>query len=170
MPTRKRFFDFLFRTHSKELIAFAWQHSGYQNAEDLVQEAYLRLLQHPNPELVVNPRAFLYKTTLNLSIDHHRRQTTRERNQCIDSTIEDEIDHIIDRKTAPEEQLANCQELERLNQLLMTLPELTRYAFILHRLEGLSHHEVGQKLGISTRNSERRVNEAARHILSSLEN
>jgi len=170
MPTRKRFFDFLFRTHGKELLAFAWQHSGCQNAEDLVQEAYLRLLQHPSPEQIENPRAFLYKTTLNLSIDYHRRQTTRERFHCLESKLQEEIESIIDHKTSPEDNLANCQELEQFNQLLMSLPELTRYAFILHRLEGLSHLEVAQRLGISIRNSERRVKEATHHILNSLNN
>jgi len=69
----------------------------------------------------------------------------------------------------PEDQLAHRQELDLLNSALMELPELTRYAFVLHRLEGLSHQEIAKRLGISLRNSERYVSQASRHILIHME-
>lgn len=170
MPTRKRFLDFLFHSHGKELLAFARQRSGSECAEDLVQDVYVRMLQHPDPESIENPRAFLYRTTANLSIDYHRRQVTRNRVHCQDTEVETEHAWAADRGQSPEDHLAVHQELDRLNAVLMELPEITRYAFVLHRLEGMSHNEVAHRLGISVRSSERRIARAARHILTRSEN
>lgn len=169
MLTRKRFLDFLFHSYGKELLAFAGQRSGSEGAEDLVQETYVRMLQHPDPESIENPRAFLYQIAANLSIDQHRKQAVRDRVHYQDIQTETELALLADTGHTPEDQLAAHQELEQLNTILMELPELTRYAFVLHRLEGMSHNEVAIRLGISVRNSERYVARAARHILTHFE-
>jgi RNA polymerase sigma factor (sigma-70 family) len=169
MQTRKRFLDFLFHSYGKELLAYAWQRSGSEGAEDLIQETYLRMLQHPDPESIENPRAFLYQIAANLSIDHHRRQIIRERIHCQDSEVETELAMVADPGYSPEDHLVLYQDLDRLNAVLMELPEITRYAFVLQRLEGMSHNEVASRLGISVRNSERYVARAASHILNRLE-
>ncbi|WP_347987691.1 sigma-70 family RNA polymerase sigma factor [Methylomonas sp. AM2-LC] len=175
MPNRKRFLEILFLNHGKELLAFARQRSGVDCAEDLVQETYTRILQHPNPEAIENPRAFLYKTATNLSVDLHRRQSVLDRAlyQETEAENDNEPDSKIEAVAAPgglpEDQLGHRQELDQLNAALMELPELTRYAFVLHRLEGLSHQEIAHRLGISLRNSERYVAQASRHILIRME-
>ncbi|MFA5985004.1 MAG: RNA polymerase sigma factor [Methylococcaceae bacterium] len=169
MSTRKRILNFLFQTHSKALLAFAGQHSGDDQAEDLVQEAYLRMLQHPELENIENPRAFLYKTTFNLSVDHYRRQINQARYHCLPHELTTELEQIAAPIPIPEDHLAIEQELEQLNDILLKMPELTRYAFVLHRLEGMSHKEVARRLGISTRSSERRIAQAARYLLSQLD-
>ena len=52
-------FDALFRQHKKELLVFASERAG-DVAEDLVQDSFLRLIQHPEPHTIKNPRAYLY--------------------------------------------------------------------------------------------------------------
>jgi RNA polymerase sigma-70 factor (ECF subfamily) len=159
--------DKLFLRHSKELMLFATQRAG-NGAEDLVQEAYLRLLQHPDPESIENVRAFLFRTTSNLSIDLYRRQMleTRYRVEQTDDLENDmEIFGISAATPAPETQISQQQELELLSEMLRELPEVTRYVFMLKRIEGLSHSEIAKRLGISERNSERRLAIALRHLL-----
>lgn len=157
--------DILFRRHSKELLFFASQRAG-NAAEDLVQEAYLRLMQHPNPESIENIRAFLYRTTSNLTVDYHRRQVLEARYQQ-KSTQDIEIDVKLAKAIAPspELRLSQQQELDMLRDILQELPEITRNAFLLNRIEGLSHAEVAKRLGISVRNSERYLAIAMRHLL-----
>ena len=43
-----------------------------QDAEDLVQEAWVRLACYERGQTVAEPEAFLMRTALNLSIDAHR--------------------------------------------------------------------------------------------------
>lgn len=64
--------DFLFIRHREELVVFAEQKNNSQNAEDLVQEAYLRLLQHGDIQSIDNHRAYLYKVTANIGVDQYR--------------------------------------------------------------------------------------------------
>ncbi|QSA95765.1 RNA polymerase sigma factor [Methylococcus sp. EFPC2] len=169
MPTRRHhLFDFLFRRHGKELLAFAGQRSGVDCAEDLVQDAYLRLLQHPEPESIDNLRAFLFQTTSNLTVDHHRRQVLRARYRHEVAHHEDEADELEQAPAAdptPEVYWSRQEDLERLSRMLQELPETTRYAFVLRRIEGLSHGEIAERLGISVRGSERHVATALRHLL-----
>lgn len=157
--------DILFRRHSKELLFFASQRAG-SAAEDLVQEAYLRLMRHPNPESIGNIRAFLYRTTSNLTVDYHRRQVLEARYQQT-STQDVEIDaQLVKAVTpSPELRLSQQQELDMLRDMLQELPEITRNAFLLNRIEGLSHAEIAKRLGISVRNSERYLANAMRHLL-----
>lgn len=130
--------DKLFLRHSKELLLFATQRAG-NGAEDLVQEAYLRLLQHPDPGSIENVRAFLFRTTSNLSIDLYRRQMleTRYRVEQTDDLENDtEVFGISAATPAPETQISQQQELELLSGMLRELPEVTRYVFMLKRIEG----------------------------------
>ena len=159
--------DKLFRRHNKELLFFATQRAG-NSAEDLVQEAYLRLLQHPDPQSIENVRAFLFRTTSNLSIDLHRRHILEARYQP-ESADENEVDSEINRISSatppPDIRIGHQQELDLLHQMLQELPEVNRYTFVLKRIEGLSHSEIAKRLGITERSSERHLAVAIRHLL-----
>ena len=67
------------------LVLYARQWDA-ANAEDLVQEAFLRLLtESPLPD---SPRAWLYRVVRNLAIDQVRRENTRLRHESIGSWFE----------------------------------------------------------------------------------
>lgn len=166
MPTFKlAWLERLFHRHSYELKAFAGQRYGQETADDVVQEAYLRLLQHPDPASIDNARAFLYQTVANLTIDLHRRDTTRNRFVVNDQDTVEDLLSVTAPEKSPEEQLSLQQDMQRLNAALLELPTNTRHAFVLYRLEGLSHREIGLRLGISERSSVRLVAAAAHHLM-----
>lgn len=166
MPNFKpSWLDRLFQRHRHELKAFASQKYGQEAADDLVQDAYLRLMQHPEPESIENARAFLYRTVANLSIDRHRRQATRDRFVSDEGDLENDILSVVDSTKTPEQEFMIRQELQHLDAFLLELPADTRHAFVLYRLEGLSHREVGLRLGISERSSVRLVADAAHHLM-----
>lgn len=140
MPRRRhRLLDYLFRPHGTELPAFAGQRSGSDCAEGLVQEAYLRLLQHPNPESIANLRAFLFQTTANLTVDHYRKQVLKSRyhrETGIEEGGEGELEQAPAGDPAPDVYWSRREELDRLNDMLQELPETTRYAFVLAASRG----------------------------------
>lgn len=153
MSHRKlHFLELLFRRHGKELVAFAGQRSGGDAAEDLVQEAYLRLLEHPAPESIENARAYLYRVTGNLGADLFRRQQVRERHSA---DTETDLESIPCPHPLPEITLDARQRLDICLSALDSLPEIYRHAFLLHRIEGLTHAEIGAALNLPRRTVER---------------
>lgn len=165
MPTRKhRLLDFLFRRHGPELLAFAGQRSGSDIAEDLVQEAYLRLLQHDDPDTISNPRAYLYKVTANLGIDHFRR----ERHLAWPSEEELDFDALPSPLPGPETSADGSLRFEHFLVVLGELPAMQRDAFILHKLDGLSYPDVAKNLGISPKTAQRYILKAWQHCLHRL--
>ncbi len=151
----------LFLKHAHEVNAFIrgrWPRE--QDVDDIMQESFLRLSQVPNPETILNPRAFLFTTASNMAVDRHRRQKTRERYMEPDADIE----NVANDSLSPERHSEAHQALERFSKWLDELPELQRHAFVLYRIEGCPHSEIAVRLGISVSSSERYVKQAMRHI------
>ena len=162
MP-KHRLLDKLFRRHSVELVTFANSRVGQLEAEDIVQEAYLRLLQHPDCATIHNPRAYLYKIIANLGFDYHRHEAARSQ---IIVTEEIESDRIVSPLPTLEA-LADGQILLRKCLLaLENLPEVYRHVFLLHRIDGLSHKEIANALSIPQRTVERYCAKALAHCFA----
>lgn len=160
------FLHSLFHQHAHEINAFIrgrWPKE--QDVADIVQESFLRLSQYPNPETIQNPRAFLFQTAANVVVDRHRRRETRRRYLVPDTDIND----VADMQASPERACEAQQELALFTQWLAELPELQQHALILFRIEGYSHAEIAQRLGISVRCSERYVKLAMQHISKRLD-
>ena|ERR1700740_1903229 len=56
----------LYQAYSRELHAFARRRAGRQEAEDIVQDAYLHLLQRGTAGTLEHPRSYLYRTAATL--------------------------------------------------------------------------------------------------------
>ncbi|MEN9757231.1 MAG: hypothetical protein RL755_1418 [Pseudomonadota bacterium] len=154
-------FNQLFVQHAHEVKTFiSTRWSKEQDVSDIVQETFLRFWQYPNPEKIKNPRAFLLQTASNLAIDRYRHNKIRHTHIDFDA----ELDGIIDHLPSPDKYVEVFESLELFNQWLEELPILRRHAFVLYRIEGLSHAEISKRLGISTRCSERYVGLAMQHI------
>ena len=156
-------FDNLFRRHSMELVAFANQRGGELESEDLVQEAYIRLLQHPDLDSINNPRAYLYKVTANLGSDHHRWKTVRGKHTETEAV---ELDSLISPLPGPEALTDGELLLRKCLAALETLPEVYRHVFLLHRIDGLSHKEIAEAIQLPRRTVERYCAKALAHCFS----
>lgn len=134
-------YELLFQRHQQELLKFAGQHSNEEVAEDLVQEAYLRLVRQAKTETIENPRAYLYKVTRNLSADYLRQRQTRARYHD-DSEIE--LEQVPDLQPAPDVDIEAQNRLQRCLTALDELPPILRHVFLLHRLDGMTYAEIGK--------------------------
>lgn len=155
--------DTLFRRHSMELVAFANQRGGELESEDLVQEAYLRLLQHPDLESINNPRAYLYKVTANLGSDHHRWKAVRGKHM---ETEEVEPEGLISPLPGLEALTEGELLLRKCLAALETLPDVYRHIFLLHRIDGLSHKEIAEAIQLPRRTVERYCAKALAHCFN----
>lgn len=155
--------DALFLQLRSELLSFLYGRVDRNEAEDIVQEAYLRW-QRLDTAKIENPRAFLFTLALNLVRDRARHLNHVRAHKETATHYHAEASHADDPASRAEGQ----HRLDRVLHALLELPETVRYAFLLHRFDGLSHHEIAQRLAISTKTVERHIRRASEACLTIL--
>jgi RNA polymerase sigma factor (sigma-70 family) len=114
-------------------------------ADDVVQEACMKLMQGSPPPCVQQPVAYCMRMVHHLCIDHlRRRQAEQQVFADEDQGIELEAG-----ATTPEHVAIGRQRLQGVERCLRELPARTRQAFVLHRLHGHTQQEVADRLGVS---------------------
>ncbi|MBI6951285.1 MULTISPECIES: sigma-70 family RNA polymerase sigma factor [Pseudomonas] len=143
----------------RELVSFLSARLGNrQAAEDVAHDAYIRVLERTGGERIEHPRAFLYRTAMNLVVDHHRRHQVRQAEplEVLDS---DERWH----SPAPTHSMQLDQRLALMQQALGELSAPCRDSFLLRKLEGLSHQQIAERLDISRSVVEKHIVNAMKH-------
>jgi RNA polymerase sigma factor (sigma-70 family) len=134
----------LFREHNEALVRFLRGRLGSRNeALEVAQEAYVRLLSLDQPGAVSYLRAFLFKTAANLAIDRRRRHQTYDR-----ATARQLFAEFTENRT-PERLVAGEQTLHRLENLIESLPAKCRTAFVMSQIHGLDAATIADQLGIT---------------------
>ena len=117
-----------------------------EDAQDATQEVFLRLFRNRD-RVGADPgrlqiKAWLYRVTVNVCNDHHRRRKVAMAMQAAGPRAE------ADPAPDPEHVLALEERRRLLLEGLGTLPERERTAMVLRDIEGLSTAEVAAILGI----------------------
>ena len=129
-----------------------------EDAEDLIQEAYLRLHVYRQSKQVDQQDAFVMRTLLNLSVDHNRRE---HRDLYVTQSLEELT--LMDLKPSPDEELIHKERLYRAMRTLDGLTPRTREVFLMHRLEGYGCSQIAHTFGISVSAVEKHI---ARAVLA----
>ncbi|MGY4493332.1 sigma-70 family RNA polymerase sigma factor [Pseudomonas sp. TE3610] len=143
----------------RELVGFLSARLGNRHvAEDVAHDAYVRVLERRAGTEIAHPRAFLYRTALNLVIDGHRRSTLRQAEPL--EVLDDG-----ERPTEPalQQMMDHGQRLDLMRQALDELPPLCRDSFLLRKLDGLSHQQIAEQLNISRALVEKHIVNAMKH-------
>ena len=169
VPTSNRHhIQSLSETDHQKIRAYATQKVGQQDADDIMQDAYLQLLQRDKQDTIREPRAFLFRIIANLSIDAWRKSNRKVAPEFeIDSV---ELETLACQKPGPEALTSGLLEFDNFLSVLDGLPELQRHAFILNKLEGLTHAEIANRLGVSSKSIQRYLVEAMEHLAEHMEN
>lgn len=121
------------------------------DADDLVQEAWMRLAVYERETPVVEPEAFLMRAALNLSIDAHRARLVRGEQVVVDEQM------LVDTAPSAEATVLARERLERLGVCLGRLSERTRTIYLDHRVGGLSYQELAQRHQLSVSAVEKHI-------------
>ena len=133
---------------------------GVGDAEDLVQEAYVRF--HRAPERVESPKAFLTTVVTRLAIDHLRSARVR-RESYVGPWLPEPL--VRDSAPGPAERVEQDETLSlAFLVLLERLSPVERAVYVLHELFGYGHGEIGEVVGKSSANCRQILARARRHV------
>lgn len=121
-----------------------WLTRNGHDAEDVVQEAFLRALKFFGGFHGVNPRAWLLAIVRNSCYDWLRRNRPSE----VLAEFDEELHVPVDPSPTPEDRVMEQADRLRIRAALEALPLPWREVLILRELEGLSYKEIADVAGI----------------------
>lgn len=134
-------------------------------AEDVVQEAYLRFSSaSSDARPISSPVSYLYRIVRNLALDWlHRAPDTASTEQA------PSLEQVAQDGPTAEDVLHYRDELRILTDALAELPERTRIAFTMYRLEGCTLQQVADRLEVSIVRAHQLVKDAILHAARRLD-
>ena len=153
-------FGLLMGRHKNWVFRFVARYVGREEeALDLVQESFFAAwlaLSSYDPQRPFG--AWLRRIALNKCRDRSRREKVRRMLSIfVGGGEEDELPEVVDGAAGPERQTESRQELDRLELAMQRLPRSLKEPLLLTTLEGLSHREAGELLGLNAKAVEMRV-------------
>jgi RNA polymerase sigma-70 factor (ECF subfamily) len=125
--------------HERMVLRTAYRLLGrLEDAQDAAQEVFLRLFRNLS-RIEGDPKAWLYRVTVNVCNDHHRRRMP-------ESELEEQR---ADPSPDPERAVTLDERKRLLTEGLAILAERERSAVVLRDIEGLSTADVAAILGIT---------------------
>ena len=154
-PTLRQVFD----AEESPLLRYAHGIVGQrETAEDLVQDAFLKL--HAHWDEVIHPRAWLFRCIRNLALSHlrdHKRETPMDPDREWESAAPD-----------PEQVLGKLEAIGTLQLLVAELHEDDRALIALKYQEGLKYDQISQRTGLSVGNVGYKLHHALKNLADSL--
>lgn len=126
----------------------AWLRSQFPvqtEVDDIVQEAFVRVLQARANGEVRSPKAFLFVTARNLALMQLRHRAVAKE----DALTETELWGILDESVDVPAAVTRAEELETLTKAIQSLPARCRQILTLRKIYGLSQKAVAAEIGIA---------------------
>jgi RNA polymerase sigma-70 factor (ECF subfamily) len=127
-----------------------------EDANDVAQEAYIRMMQYQNSTAIRSPSSMLFRIAINVANDLGRANQVRHiRDQC----CVDDLELASDSPSA-EREISARQELALLRAAIDELPPKCRRVFLLSRAQRMTYPQIAVHCGISVKMVEKHVSRA----------
>ncbi len=156
----------LFFRHARRVRNYLYyKGASAEEAEDLMQEAFLRLWRECERVAPEKAAAFLFTAAHNLFLDARKHEKVVLRFQRHAARAYRDVASSSDN---PHLQLEHNETLERLEAALSALPESQRSVFLMNRLDGMTYAEIAQALELSVKAIEKRMSLALKSLREAL--
>jgi len=154
----------LFERHHRALFRyFVCMNSAREQAEDLVQDVFFRMLRYRESyDPAQSFTAWMYQIARNAGVDQVRKRRPAE---VVD------IDVLVERRAelvsalpGPEENASHHQDLALLRRAMGQLPDDKREILVLSRFQGMKYEDIAEVLGCEVGTVKVRVYRAIRAL------
>ncbi len=137
----------LFQNHNEELVRYLTSRlKSHDEAVEVAQEAYVRLLRLDDTSTIGFLRAFLFRTATNIAIDRIRRKGLAQ--AYVDQEAPPQVNEMFG--FTPERSIAAKQSLERVLDCVSALPEKCRFAFVEYKFRNRSYDDIAAEMGLTS--------------------
>jgi RNA polymerase sigma-70 factor (ECF subfamily) len=153
------------------VYSYAWYFLRHrEDAEDVIQEAFLRLWRQCRADDDAGRRAWLTRVVHNLCVDADRRR--RVRHHRVRLAAEGELERHVDQRAGAGEELEAAQAGERrqmaVAEALAQLPAPSRGLVLLHYWQGVSLREIARMFDLNESTVKVRVHRARQALRQGL--
>lgn len=161
VDTAKDSYETIIAKYRPQIVSFFHKRVGCRDdAEDLAQEVFFRLIRRHDIQNIKVIRSYLFEVARNVLIDSVRRNRARCSNmhEDLSDLIPDPASPMCDQIIMAKEQSAHMK------RGFLQLPSRTRSIFVLRRLAGMQHKEIASSLGVSISTVEKHLKQANKHL------
>jgi len=133
----------------------------HASAEDLTQEAFIRLIAYRRTNAVHNIDRLIFQIAANLVRDAAR--SSRRQPDTRGNGVEGQLPEATDEVT-PERIVQGRQEISRAMAALQELDARTQEVFLMHRMQQRRQRDIAERLGVSVSLVEKIIRHAQRHL------
>lgn len=158
----EKIFNQLYKTWGKPIYNFIFFKCGDDaQANDLVQEAFIKLWQNCNKVEQEKAKSFLYTVANNMFLNEvaHKKVVLKHAQLQPHKINEQSPEYILEEK----------QFHKKLRDAIANLTEAQRTAFLLNRIEGKKYSEIAEILEISVKAVEKRMSQALASLRKEIE-
>jgi RNA polymerase sigma-70 factor (ECF subfamily) len=138
----------VFLAAQADLLRYATRITGDPaEAEDVVQDAWLRFRATASSRILEKPNGYLFRIVHNLALDRRRRQGRENRIFVGGANVATEL--VPSDQPSQQVRAEASDELAMVRKAMAKLPVRTRRAFEMYRFEDMKLIEIADELGIS---------------------
>lgn len=147
-------FKAVFKKHSKVLRNYIYYKSGDNHlAEDIVQEAFIKLWHNCSSIPFENALFFLKRVSKNLLLNTIKHKKVVLHYKSKKSNEEHSIE-------SPDFVLEEKEFALKVKKVIESLPEKEREVFLLNRIDKMKYKEIAELMDVSVKTIEKRMNKA----------
>lgn len=151
------------RRYHDSLIRFLRQRLRVkEDAVDIAQEAYIRMLQYEGSQKIDSPSSMLFRIAINIATDQFRADAARQ----VSGQVSIDDMELPSQQPSVDREIAAEQDLELLYQAIEGLPPKCRQVFLLSRAQRMTYPQIAAHCGISIKMVEKHISRALEICMS----
>ena len=144
----------MIRQHHPSLLCFLRRRLRVsEDADDVAQEAYVRMMQYEGSREIRSPASLLFRIAINVAHDLGRYQVTHKET---DRRSLEDVELVCELPSA-EREIQGRQDVELVYRAIEEMPPKCRQVFLLSRVRKMTHPEIARHCGISLKAVEKHI-------------